>query len=62
MKGVIREACPRLWASMNAVGILGLALDCNGREQGQRGPVCPMNVPELRAELPALYTIYPTQR
>ena len=47
---------------MNAVGILGLALDCNGREQGQRGPVCPMNVPELRAELPALYTIYPTQR
>ena len=26
-----------LWASMNAVGVLGSALDYNGREQGQHG-------------------------
>ena len=34
---------------LNAVGILVLALDGNGREQGQHGPVCPMNVPEFQA-------------
>ena len=47
---------------MNAVVVLELALDCNGREQGQHGPVCPMKAPILQPELPALYALEPYQR